>query len=126
MLKHYKTNAEVSVSSFSSLQAILNPFTLHRLVRLIQDQLLVHKHVSIGWIKTHAGHDGNDAADKFRQESHLGRNSNFCSSASLLCKDLYSKTFLLSGTSDGNQPQVDASYMNLFRNRASNSKIGLD
>ncbi|GBN69299.1 hypothetical protein AVEN_87659-1 [Araneus ventricosus] len=51
---------------------------------------------------------------------NLGGNSNFCFFASLLCKDLYSST-LLSGNSNGNQPQLD-----LFRNRASNSKLGLD
>ncbi|GBN29909.1 hypothetical protein AVEN_253446-1 [Araneus ventricosus] len=79
--------------SFSRLQSISNTFTTHRLSRIIQEKLLINKHLSSGWIRVHTAHIGNETADSLARRAVMEGISTpvplpLCYSRNILLQDL--------------------------------------
>ncbi|GBN36678.1 hypothetical protein AVEN_220858-1 [Araneus ventricosus] len=52
---------KIWTDSLSSLMAVFDPHTPHRLVRDIQSLLTQNRNILVRWIKAHAGYRGNEA-----------------------------------------------------------------
>ncbi|GBN79880.1 hypothetical protein AVEN_209468-1, partial [Araneus ventricosus] len=65
------TATKIWNDSLSSLQALQDPKTTSPIARQIQQILLENPHISLGWIKAHVGHEGNEKADELAKEAIL-------------------------------------------------------
>ncbi|GBO09339.1 Putative protein in type-1 retrotransposable element R1DM [Araneus ventricosus] len=65
------TATKIWSDSLSSLQALQDPKTSSPIARQIQQILLEYPHISLGWIKAHVGHEGNEKADELAKEAIL-------------------------------------------------------
>ncbi|XP_026331733.1 uncharacterized protein LOC113239080 [Hyposmocoma kahamanoa] len=75
ILKHKATTCGVYSDSMAALQTVTNTCSLHPLAvearKNLKTATLQNKHVSLFWIKAHAGLEGNERADQLAKEAAL-------------------------------------------------------
>ncbi|XP_071035183.1 uncharacterized protein [Parasteatoda tepidariorum] len=72
--KNNSRNTTIWTDSLSALHAIKNYNTTHNIIQKIQSILINHPQLEISWIKAHAGHMGNEEADKAAKEAVTDKN----------------------------------------------------
>ncbi|GBO19130.1 hypothetical protein AVEN_25058-1 [Araneus ventricosus] len=60
---------KIWTDSLSSVMAVLDPHTPHKLVQDIQSVLTQNRNILVRWIKAHAGYRGNEEADTLAKKA---------------------------------------------------------